>query len=215
MKKKAVIFDMDGVISDTQKYHAQVESQLLRGVGINMAPEEITRQYAGVSDEKMFSEIFSQHNVKNNNIHQLILEKWGLMEKMSAGKLKPIPYAIELINRLKQNRFKLAIASASTKDFIKYVLRALNIKDQFEIIVSAQEVKHGKPAPDIFLLAIRRLSVNVDEVVVIEDGKSGMIGAHKAGIKCIGLVQDIIEDYPADILVTSLGQVSIESIQKL
>lgn len=213
--KNAVIFDMDGVISDTQKLHAKVEVEILKRFGIYMATEEISKKYAGVSDDVMFAEIFRKHKVKLKDISAVISEKWKVMEKLPQRKIKAIPHSIGLVNSFKRNGFKLAIASASTTKFIIYVLKSLNILDKFDVIVSASEVKLGKPAPDIFLLVAKRLSVKTSDVIVIEDGRSGMIGARLAGMKCIGLVEDLKEDYPATRLVTTLSQISIEDMHAL
>lgn len=214
-KKKAVIFDMDGVVSDTQKFHAEVESLLLKEFGIHMEPDEITRIYSGVADEKMFAELFEKHNVKVASVADVVFRKWDLMRQVASGRITPIPHAVELIQQLKKEGFKLAIASASTKAFINEVMEALNIREYFDTIVSAQEVQHGKPAPDIFLLAAKRLGVQPEESVVIEDGRSGMIGATAANMKSIGLVTDIMADYPATKLVSSLQDVNIDIIHQL
>ena len=151
-RKKAVIFDMDGVVSDTQKFHAEVESLLLKDFDINMTPEAITKQYAGVSDEEMFAKIFGKNRLKVDSIADIVFKKWDLMKQVASGRITAIPHAITLIQNLKKAGFKLAIASASTKIFINEVIAALNIAEYFDTYVSTQEVKHGKPAPDIFLL---------------------------------------------------------------
>lgn len=213
--KKAVIFDMDGVISDTQQFHAEVESKLLREFKIVLSPKEITKKYAGVSDEKMFKEIFTEYKTSIPDLTNLIFKKWGMMKEISKGKVIAIPYAIRLVNLLKENKFKLAIASASTLSFIEYVVTTLAIKDKFDTFVSAQEVVYGKPAPDIFLLAAERLRVAPKHCVVIEDGRSGMRGAKTAGMKSIGFVISIDENWPADMLVTSLNQLSATVIHNL
>ena len=82
-----------------------------------------------------------------------------------------------------------------------------------DALVSAQEVNHGKPDPDLFLLAAERLGVEPTECIVIEDGKSGMIAAKKANMFSIGLVKDIKADYPADRLVTELNDISVEELK--
>lgn len=210
--KTAVIFDMDGVISDTQKLHTAVEIKILKRFGIYMTSEEISQKYAGVSDDVMFAEIFRKHKIKPKDISKVISEKWRIMEKLPRGRIKAIPYSLDLVNSLKKSGFKLGITSASTTKFITDVLKSLGIFDKFDAIVSASEVKSGKPAPDIFLLAAKRLSIKPSEAIVIEDGKSGMIGAIRAGMKCIGLVNDLKKKYPASKLVTTLKQISINDL---
>lgn len=212
---KAVIFDMDGVISHTEILHGKIESMLLKQVGIDVLPKEILENYAGISDEDMFVKIFQKHNIPQNKIAKIIKKKWKLMDQITKEKIKPVAHAIKFINDLIDNKFILGVASASRKKFIIHVLKTLNILDKFAAIVAAEEVEYGKPAPDIFLLTAKRLNVNPAETVVIEDGKSGMIGAKRAGMKCIGLVKDKAEDYPATKIVTSLNQISVAELRAL
>lgn len=192
--KQAIIFDMDGVISDTQQFHAEVESEILKRFEISMSPDEITYQYAGVSDEEMFAEIFEKHNIVVDDIQAVIFDKWEIMKEIGAGRIVAIPHAIDLIRSFNRNSFKLAVASSSTLSFINYVVDSLSIRDMFDALVSAQEVINGKPAPDIFLKAAERLDVAPTFCVVIEDGRSGMIGAGLAGMKSIGLVSNPNDD---------------------
>jgi HAD superfamily hydrolase (TIGR01509 family) len=162
----------------------------------------------------MFFEIFQQHNKNFPDIKKLISKKWRIMEKISKGRITAIPHAIALIKQLKGEGYKLAVASASTTAFIIYVLGSLEIRKYFDAITSADEVIHGKPAPDIFLLAAKKLGVEPQNATVIEDGRSDMVGAKKAGMKCIGLVKNSSDYYPADILVTSLKKVTPNLIKR-
>lgn len=212
---KAVIFDMDGVISDTQKYHSEVESKLLERFHIQISPRELANKYAGVSDEEMFTEIFNKHGTAIKNLPAILAKKWELMRKISKKNIKAIPYALDLVISLKNKGFKLAVTSASRKTYILYILKILGIADKFDVIVSAEEVKRGKPAPDIFLLAVKRLAIRANEVIVIEDGLSGMLGAMKAKIKCIGLVSNKNGHYPATKIVTSLKQLETINLSAL
>ncbi|MBI2641939.1 HAD family phosphatase [Candidatus Roizmanbacteria bacterium] len=213
--KKAIIFDMDGVISDTQKFHATAEHTLLKKFGIEMDPEVITRKYAGISDEQMFREIFYKNRVVVNDIKDVIFDKWNIMGKLSRGKITAMPHALTCISLVKRGGLKLAIASASTRDFITHVLDSLHIKDTFDVVVSAQEVEYGKPAPDIFLLAASRLELEPKECIVIEDGLSGVVAARKAGMKSVGLVTNQNNSLPADLVVSSLNQITLDKIRML
>jgi len=216
MRKNAVIFDMDGVVSDTQKFHAEVESLILRQHGIEMSPEAITKRYSGVADDVMFMEIFEEHAVNSHPpIDEIVVDKWNKMATVAKGRITAIPHVVDLIRILKKEGFRLAIASASTTIFIQEVLDELDLNEFFDTTVSAQEVKHGKPAPDIFLLAAERLGVEPEACIVIEDGRSGMIGAKAAGIPCIGLVEDTSEEYPATVVVRSLDQITPDLIHSL
>ena len=188
-KIKAVIFDMDGVISDTQKLHASVEEKLLKKYGIELNSDEITEKYAGVPDKEFFEKIFKDYKV-SVDVEKIINEKWKEMINIAKNNIFPIPGIIELVKQLKENRFKLAVASSSPHNFIELVLSELKLEGKFDVIVSAEDVKFGKPNPEIFLLASKNLSVDPSECVVIEDGINGIIAAKRAGMKCILLTRE-------------------------
>lgn len=206
---KAVIFDMDGVVSDTQKYQAEAESKLLLKSGIHMSPDEISAKYAGVSDREWFKDMFARAD-QPVDLEKIVAQKWKIVFEIATGHIQPIEGAPALIKKLKENGFPLAIASASAKSFINLVMKELGLENIFDVLVSATEVTKGKPAPDIFLKAAKKLGVKPEDCTVIEDGIKGMEAAKNAGMKCIGLIKDKNGNYPADILVTSLNEVKID-----
>lgn len=210
---KAVIFDMDGVVSDTQKLCASIEKEMLEKYGIEISTEEVTRRYAGVSDKDFFRMASNDFGKKIPNVDQAVEEMWERIMKSAKGNISSIPGAKELISQLKNRQFLLGIASSSIIPFIELVLSELGLKDRFDTIVSAEEVERGKPDPAIFLLVAKKLKVRPEECVVIEDGINGMIAARRAGMKCIGLVPKKDQEiYPADILVKDLFEISIENL---
>ncbi len=213
--KKAVIFDLDGVISHTQQFHNQAERKVLSNYNIHVTTAFLEEKYAGVSDEEMFMQLFRSNNLLLDDIEKVIGEKWKLMKRLSKEKIKPIPHALSLIGLLKKNGYKLAVASGSPMRYIEFVLQQLGLKNTFDTIASSEEVLHGKPATDIFLLTAKRLGIKPENIVVIEDGRSGMMGAKHAHMKCIGLVKNKKDSYEADILVTSLKQITIKTIDVL
>jgi beta-phosphoglucomutase family hydrolase len=211
---RAVIFDMDGVISDTQKLHARVESELLKRHGINLEPDEITRRYAGIPDEVFLSDISKIYGV-SIDIEQFADEKWRLMIETAQEGVDPIPGALELIAMLWKAGFKLAVASSSIKAFIDTVLDILDIKRYFEAVVSVEDVLRGKPNPDIFLLAAKLMGVNPTDCVVIEDAVSGIKAAKKAGMKTILLAEEASHDVNPDITIRDLRELTIERLLSL
>lgn len=209
-KIKAVIFDMDGVISDTQNILAAVEKDILKEYGIDMSTKEITKRFAGMSSREMFSMILSENNKDLSLIDKLIKERKIKTENAVKGNVKEVSGTREFIDNLLKNGFQLAVASGSGISFIDLVLSELGLKDRFSAIASSQEVESGKPDPAVFLLAAEKLSLKPEECVVIEDGINGMTAAKRAGMKCIGLVRNKDEqEYPADLIVTDLRDTEI------
>lgn len=209
---KAIIFDMDGVIADTQGYHAQIESEILNRFGVKIGPEEITKKFAGVRTEDFIKFLLAERQIAFD-IKEIMQEKWRRINAVCGEKLESMPGVIDLIKSAHNAGLKLAVASASSKDFIRMVLSKLEIADYFLAVVSADEVVNGKPSPDIFLLAAQELSIQPADCVVIEDGVNGMIAAKAAGMRCLGLTND--KQAPADIVVSNFSEISIEIIINL
>lgn len=207
---------MDGVISDTQKWHARIESKLLEEVGIQITPEAITQKYAGVEDIRWFKEVFDKEGIKKDPA-QILSRKWELIEELvSSEGVPPVDGSQALVKALHEDGFVLAVASSSPLSFIKIVIKHLELENYFSALTSADEVEKGKPAPDIFLLSAKRIGSLPNDSVVIEDGRSGIIGAKAAQMKAIGLVPNMNEsDFPADLLVESLNELSPQVIENL
>jgi len=210
---EAVIFDMDGVISDTQCLHAQVESEILKRYEINFTPEEITHKYAGVKTEEFFKELLDQQS-KRYDLNEILDEKWQKMGEYASKSVNSIDGSPTLIKNL-YIQYPLALASASNFNYVDSVLNTLKIKDYFSAIVTGNMVKNGKPDPESFLLAAKKINTKQKNCLVIEDGRSGMEAAHRANMYCIGLVPDTSKDYPTKNLVTHLSQITPEFIVRL
>lgn len=209
---KAIIFDMDGVISHTQQISSKLEELLLKQHGIEISAEELEEKYAGIPERECAEIIFKEHN-KKVNLDKFVEEKWLKMVEFSRGKVLAIEGALDLIKKLKENNFKLAIASSSIPEFIDLVLSELRVRDKFDIITSGQEVKFGKPNPDLFLLAAKKLRVLPSECVAIEDAKNGITAAKRAGMKCVWLTNQEPSkknECSADITVKSLKELQVK-----
>lgn len=211
---KAVIFDMDGVISDTQKLHAEVEADLLNRYGINISPDEITRKYAGRKTTEMFDELLKNQS-QSYDLNSLMQEKWEHMKILADRSVDQIDGSIELVRRLYDAKIKMAVASSSNYDYVKQVIKSLNLQEYFEALISGDMVANGKPDPEIFLLAALKLGMNPVNCVVIEDGRSGMEAAKSAHMKCIGLVSSKNQAYPTANLILSLKEINFEYLKGL
>ena len=209
MALEAVIFDMDGVLSDTQKLHAEAQSKILEEYGVKMSPEEITRKYAGKPPGTLFreespaSDPMQAHAKKQDVLYELV-ERDGV---------EAIDDSRRLVREL-EGKYELAVASSSQPDFIQEVVDTLGISEDFEVIKSASEVPDGKPSPDVFLETADEIGVKPEDCLVIEDGRSGMKGATEAGMVCIGLVKDSGE-YPAHETVNSLSELDKQTVERI
>lgn len=205
---------MDGVISDTQKLHARVESEILARFGVEISPDEITRRFAGMKAANFFQDLLKDQS-KEYDIDELLTEKWRMMYELGDGMLDSIDGSVELIHRLYESGYKMAVASASDHSYVKKVIQTLNLEKYYQFLVGGDMVKNGKPDPEIFLLAASKINARPEECVVIEDGRSGMQAAKSAGMKCVGLVPDKTKEHPTVNLVTSLNEITEEYLNNL
>jgi beta-phosphoglucomutase family hydrolase len=212
---KAFIFDMDGVIADSQKVHSQIESDMLARYGIHLSAEEITDQFSGMRVADFFQDLFDQHGI-TEDVGPIVIEKrQAIVDFVKEHGAEPMPGIFTLVDMLIDNNIALALGTASSLELAGEILKSLGLQDKIVIIASGHEVAKGKPEPDIFLLAAERLGMAPADCVVVEDARAGMQAAKAAKMKCIGLVSDKTADYPADVLVESLEEVDMKMIASL
>lgn len=182
---KAVIFDMDGVIIDSEPMHARANVLALKKYNIDI-PIEYCYGFIGSTTYYMCQKMIEDYKIDataeelleaNNNMKKHLLQLEGHTV---------VPYVIDLIKNLHAHGVILAIASSSPVSAIEEVLHSLELKDYFTTYVSGMQVKYPKPAPDIFLKAIDVLDLKADECIIIEDSMNGVNAAKAAGIACIG-----------------------------
>jgi len=184
--KKAVIFDMDGVIAETEHAHIGAEKQTMLKYGIEISEDEL-HEYTGTTAKVMFAGLIKKYKL-DTTFDRIFKEKEEILFKLLEENVQPTRGVIDLLRQLKKMKVKLAVASSSHKRMIEYVLKKLKIIDLFDSIVGAEDIDRSKPDPEIFLISAKRLNVNPEECIVVEDSKLGVEAAKKAGMKCLGYV---------------------------
>ena len=214
---KAVIFDMDGVIIDSEPIHFEVDMQTMREFGVNISKDELNK-YVGTTNEYMLNDLINKYKIQKS-IKEILEYKMELtIRRIKETKINAISGIPELLISLKHNNIKTAIGSSSPKELIITVIEKFQSGKYFDCIVSGDEVKEGKPKPDIYLEVSKRIGVNPEECIVIEDSRNGVLAAKNAGMKCFGFRnvnsgnQDLSK---ADIIVDSIRNIDIEIIKVL
>ena len=181
----AIIFDMDGVLLDSEPYHDQTTTSILESYGAKGAYEAI-RPYVGRSSEDMWTAMKQKYDI-GASVEDLIELQW---KKNIAGLkdsgLERSEGLTELLEFCHEKGIKVAVASSSRQDFVEAVIDHLNLWPYIEVFATGAEVEHGKPMPDIFLLAATRLDVDPERCLVVEDSTAGVQAGRMAGMYTVG-----------------------------
>lgn len=184
---KAIIFDMDGVIIDSEPQHGRAALAVFERYGIHV-DLSYHEQFIGSSTTNMAKQVIHEFHLSvsvEDFVNELVQEKKVFLEKEGYISFEGLS---ELLPKLKKEGYKLAIASSSTQAEIQNTVKALQIRKYFDHLISSSQVANPKPAPDTFQLALKELGVNAGEALVIEDSENGVNAAVAAGIPCIGFI---------------------------
>jgi len=180
---EAVVFDMDGVLVDTEHLWDEVREELTAEWGGRYTPEA-QQAMMGMSSSEWSSYLYEvvglrePPDVINAEVVRRMLARYEV-------DLPVVPGAVDAVRRLAEAGYRLALASSSNRELIDTVLRRLGVTELFEVTVSSEEVARGKPAPDVYVEAAARLGVDPARCVAVEDSASGIRSAHAAGMRVI------------------------------
>ena len=214
----AVLFDMDGVIFDSEPIHERIFIEFAKELGFTLPPEEY-RELIGTSSVSQWSLMKERYQLDGSpqDLSDAKMELYKTFLGASQG-LLPIPGICELLDTLTAHAVPFALASSNTTDVVDATLNAIGLNDILTIRIGGNDAKHAKPAPDIFLLAANRLGISPEACVVIEDSTNGVRAAKRANMRCIGFEnpnspgQDLSE---ADIRLSSLEGLTATSLSTL
>lgn len=181
---KAIIFDVDGVLVDSMRFHADAWVEAFGELGLSIRREDIY-EIEGANDLGVIEFIFEKkggvgvHNPDSELFETLPFRKRELLE---FGKIKPYEGMVDCLRMLKK-RFRLALVSGSDRPVIEKMLASF-FPDIFEVVVAGADVEHGKPAPDPYLKAVEMLGVEKEDCLVIENAPMGIEAAKRAGLYC-------------------------------
>jgi HAD superfamily hydrolase (TIGR01509 family) len=207
---QAFIFDMDGVLIDSENLYKIIEKELFTQVGVVIDTVE-HNSYQGSSNLIMWSLIKEKHGIMESLDELVEITQKKVIDVFSSLPIiLPMPGVVELLHWLKSKGIKLALASSSTIEVISIVLTKTGLAPFFEIVSDCQEAGAGKPDPAIFLLAQKKLGIPKENCVIIEDSTNGIKAALAAGIYCIaynGPVSENQDQSAADWIISDFCEI--------
>ena len=225
LKMDALIFDFDGVVVDTERFHFLGFVAVLADKGVNLTEDLYLERYSGFDDRDGFNEILSDNDIEivPGLIEQLTEEKTQVVCKMIEESVISIPGVVEMIHSARDAGLPMAICSGALKNEIEIAATTIGVRDCFEIIVAAEDVPKGKPDPEGYYKARRLLAENRKQVidpsrcVVCEDTPAGILAAKGAGMKVCALTTthgvDRLEG--ADMVVGDFTEILLKDLKSL
>ena len=218
MPVRAIVFDFDGVLADSEGLHLRLYQELLEPAGVVLTEADYRKDYLGLDDEGVFRKLAADFNllVADEEVEMLIVEKGRRFEQAVKGAAVLYPQAEACVRRLGA-RWPLGIASGALRRDIELILRPSGLLDAFAFIVAAEDVDENKPAPDAYLLAAGLHGVPAGSCVAIEDSLPGLQSAHAAGLKTIAVTHTFPREAVshADAVVDALDEITTDLVDRL
>lgn len=208
---EAILWDLDGVLVDTAQHHYQAWRQLLGELGQSLSEGEFRRTF-GLRNDLILRDVLGE--VPDEELRRLSDHKEALFRQRAAGRVRPLPGALDLVRRAREAGLRMALVTSTPKANIDLVLREAGLTGAFDTIVAAEDVSKGKPDPEGFLLAARRVGVAPERCLVIEDAPGGIEAARRAGMRSLAVTTTHArrELAAADTVVTSLSEAAALSL---
>ncbi len=222
---RAVVFDFDGVIADSEILHLRAFNRVLAQYGVEISTKDYYKEYLGLSDIDCFKALIDKGLFKppTGGIENLVKQKNRVFEELVKTEGRIIEGVRDFLQMLKNNNIPTAICSGALLAEIELILEQAKLRDFFEAIVSAEQVKKGKPSPEGFLLVLKKLNqgrqepIKANQCIAIEDSHWGLKAAKAAGMHTIAVTNsyDANELAAAEKIVARLDELSFDDLQML
>lgn len=202
-----IIFDMDGVLVDSEPFICQAGCQMFQEMGLTVQPKDFT-PFIGTGENRFLGGVAEKYNFPVD-IETIKKRTYDIYLEIIRGALKPLPGVYTFIEKCRVKGKKLAVASSADRRKVMGNLNEIGLTpDQFEAVIVGEDVLHKKPAPDIFLLAAKRLNLSPETCLVIEDAISGVTAAKAAEARCLALTTSFSRQqlYNADYIAATLAE---------
>ena len=221
---RAIIFDCDGVIADTEPFHFASFQRVLDEEGLRLTEQDYLARYLALDDRGCFTRAFTEagRRLTDEKLVGLIARKASYIEPALSKHLKIFPGAAEFI-KTASSKYPTAIASGALRGEIEMILTQAHVRDCFQVIVSAEDVSRGKPDPESFLKACEQICMATGEDIeppdclVIEDSIHGIHAAHAAEMVCLAVTNSYPKEKLAEAerIVETLERLSLAEVESL
>ena len=216
MKDFAVIFDMDGVLVDSNPYHKKALVQFCQSHGYNLTEEELRAKIYGRTNKDWITNLFDGR-VTGEELKKYAEEKEALFRRLYNGFVKPVNGLVGFLELLEEKQITRAIATSAPGANVDFTLQETGIGKYFNTILDDSYVENGKPDPEIYLKTAAAINYQPGSCVVIEDSLSGVKSARAAGTKVIGITtthtRDELSD--TDLVINNFTELNIEVVGSL
>lgn len=216
MKDFAVIFDMDGVLVDSNPYHKKALVQFCQSHGYNLTEEELRAKIYGRTNKDWITNLFDGR-VTGEELKKYAEEKEALFRRLYNGFVKPVNGLVGFLELLEEKQITRAIATSAPRANVDFTLQETGIGKYFNTILDDSYVENGKPDPEIYLKTAAAINYQPGSCVVIEDSLSGVKSARAAGTKVIGITtthtRDELSD--TDLVINNFTELNIEVVRSL
>lgn len=182
---RAVCFDLDGLMFNTEDIFNEVGVEVLRRRGKEFTPELVGLMMGRRAEEAI--RVMIEYHGLNDSVEGLKRESWDLFDDYLGDRLAPMPGLYELLDAIEDRGLPKAVATSSGRTYLEGILRRFDLQSRFTFTLTAEDVTHGKPHPEIYLTAANRLSVAPGEMLVLEDSLAGTTAGVSAGAVTVSI----------------------------
>lgn len=213
---EGILFDMDGVLVDSEKYICEAAIKMFEEKGHKVRPEDFL-PFVGAGENRYLGGVAEKHNIPIN-LDQDKKRTYEIYDEIVSGRLEPLPGVREFIDRCNYRGIKTALATSADKTKMLINLREIKLPpDTFDAVINGLDVERKKPFPDIYLEAAKRIGKDIKKCLVVEDAVNGVEAAKSAGAKCLALTTGFSREElsGADMIISDLSEVNDETFEKI
>lgn len=211
---RAVIFDMDGVLVDSEPFICEAAIRMFEERGLNVRPDDFL-PFVGAGENRYIGGVAEKYGFALD-IDRDKARTYAIYAEIVRGRLEPLPGVHDFIGKARARGLKIAVASSADMVKVEVNLEEINLPyETFDAVVSGLDVVHKKPEPEIFLTAASMLDVDPSECLVVEDAVNGVAAAKAAGMHCLGLTTSFTPDElaGADWIASTLAEAPSECLE--